>query len=180
MLCVRCGADNFSGEAVCNKCGAALPKIPGGLSLPMQKTGHLEKLERACSAFQDRVITSDEFIQILSAIHSKVEESVNNLRNMKPAFLSDPDLQTLLDEEYTKALKGSEMMLEAVAEICAYIEHTDEESYYTRRADHAPESHLQIGLSMARAATELLNRSIELGEEVKMSLGVSDTIESIG
>ena len=180
MLCVRCGAKNYSGDGVCNKCGAALPRIPGGLSLPTLKRGHLDMLERACNDIKEQVISPDEFISILSSIHAKVEESLLSLKNIVPISLKDVEAENLLREEQKTASEGMEMMLAAIVEISAFCEHSEPDNPHFQEADHAPELHIESGLSMAKNATDLLNRSIELGDEVKSRLDLPLEEQNVG
>lgn len=179
MVCVRCGAENFDGESSCQKCGASLPKIPSGLSLRAQSRGNLDKLEGICRGIKDGSVSREEFLGTLQAIQAKLESCAQNLRNVQLATLSDSELQALLDEEYTTALEGTEMMLEAVAEIGAYLEHFEDENYLEDEADHAPDYHFETGLALAGTATETLNRSIEIGNEVRTRLGKTTETESV-
>jgi hypothetical protein len=166
MLCVRCGTTNFDYDTVCIKCGAALPRIPQLLKLPGQKRGHLEMLQKACADYSQGSITADDLGQVLFSIQEKVEASADTLRAMELSPINDAELKPLLDEEYSTALEGTEMMLEAIAEIAAYMEHFDQENYLRESDEHTPQRHFETGLSMASTATEILNRSIDLGHEV--------------
>jgi hypothetical protein len=172
MLCVRCGTTNLDAETVCRKCGAALPRIPELLKLPGQKRGHLELLEKACADYTRGVITADDLVKVLTTVQEKVEASADTLRAMELVPVNDPELQPLLEEEYSAALEGSEMMLEAIAEIASYMEHFDAENYLRESDEHAPQRHFESGLSMAGTATDILNRSIELGHEVNQLLSL--------
>ncbi|MDQ7823917.1 MAG: hypothetical protein RDV48_14045 [Candidatus Eremiobacteraeota bacterium] len=143
-------------------CGAVLPRIPEGLTLPQQKRGHLATLEAACLDLKEAIISPDEFLQVLSGIGNKVEASLVTLREMERTPFSDPELEALIDEEYGSALRGAEMMLEALAEMVRYIENTEEGSTLC----------LDEGLQLASQATDILNHSIDVGQEVNRVLGM--------
>ncbi len=178
ILCVRCGTSNFEGDGVCGKCGAALPRIPPALRMMEQKRGHLEQLESAGMEVQEGTLSLDDFRDLLRKIEGRVEKSVNTLRNMSRSSVSDYELQNLLNEEYSLALQGSEMMLAAVVEMSMYIGHYDADNYLCEDYEHSAELHIENGVSLARTATETINRSLEISREIRKVLDLPLTHET--
>lgn len=178
MLCVRCGLNNSFDGSVCSKCGAALPKIPDLLSMPKPWKGNLERLEEISNSIYDGSINYEEFESCLRNIYETVEDSMIKLRNMKRVVTEDSDMQLLMDEGYEKALAGSEMMIEAVMEIWACTEHWDPQ-FSHEDAEHTADHHIETGLSLAREATDILNRSIEISDEIQTKLGVTKGFEAL-
>ncbi|MHC9539171.1 MAG: hypothetical protein AB9903_06595 [Vulcanimicrobiota bacterium] len=178
ILCVRCGTANFEGDGACVKCCAALPRIPPALRMMEQKRGHLEQLENAGRELQEGTLSLDGFRDILLKIEERVAASVNNLKNMSRDKVSDGELQALLDEEYSLALEGSEMMLAAVGEMSLYIGHHDPDNYFCEDYEHSAESHLENGVSIARTATETINSSLEISREIRKVLDLPLTHET--
>jgi hypothetical protein len=178
ILCVRCGTSNYEGDGACVKCGAALPRIPPALRMMEQKRGHLEQMESASGELLQGIMTVDSFRDLLIGIDEKVAKSVETLRGMTRSNVSDYELQALLDEEYSLALEGSEMMLAAVGEMSLYIGHLCPDEYACEEYEHTAESHLENGVSMARNATDTINRSLEMGREIRKVLDLPLTHET--
>jgi hypothetical protein len=162
MLCIRCGADNFDDEAVCFKCGAALPRIPDVARVPTRRQGHLERLIALCEGYQQGIVTDEALLEVVENIEEKVAATVENLERVKIAELDDKETEGLLEEELSLSRTGAEMMLEALALISAGA------NFFER------------GLALAEEATDLLNRSIEVAHEIKRKLGVPMNRETEG